>query len=66
MIVQAVLLFLLLIVVLGVGGKWLRLPSRRRQPPIQSATRCPICRSYAVGRPPEPCARADCPYRRAA
>jgi hypothetical protein len=61
--IQAVLLFLLLIAILGIGGKWLRLPPKRRHPPVEAAARCPICRTYVIGRTPEPCDRGDCPYR---
>lgn len=61
--IQAVLLFLVLIVLLGIGGKWLRLPPRRKDPAVEAATRCPTCRSYVVGRSPAPCTRTDCPYR---
>jgi hypothetical protein len=62
--IQAVLLFLVLIMLLGVGGKWLRRPPPRdRGPAIEAARRCPECRAYVVGATPRPCARDDCPYR---
>lgn len=64
MMIQAVLLFLLLVVILGVGGKWLRLPPGRRHPRVERAARCRTCRTYVIGGRPEPCTRADCPYRR--
>jgi hypothetical protein len=60
--IQAVLLFLLLIAVLGIGGKWLRLPPKRHPPKVEAAARCPACRAYVVGAAPQACARADCPY----
>jgi hypothetical protein len=60
--IQAVLLFLLLIAILGIGGKWLRLPPKRRRPAVEAALRCPTCRAYVVGRTPKPCGREDCPY----
>jgi hypothetical protein len=61
--IQAVLLFLVVVMLLGVGGKWLRLPPKRRGPAIEAATRCATCRSYVVGR--TPCDRPDCPQRAA-
>jgi hypothetical protein len=66
--IQAVLLFLVLIVLLGIGGKWLRLPPRtgvRRgeRPAVEAATRCTVCAAYVVGKTPAPCGRDDCPYR---
>jgi hypothetical protein len=61
--IQAVLLFLVLIVVLGVGGKWLRLPPKRSKPAVEAARRCPACRTYVVGAKPATCDREDCPYR---
>jgi hypothetical protein len=65
--IQAVLLFLLLIVVLGMGGKllnWLRLPQKRSPPrSLEQASRCPVCKSFVVGRAPASCAREACPYR---
>jgi hypothetical protein len=61
--IQAVLLFLLLIVILGIGGKWLRLPQKRRGgPALEQARRCPVCRSFVIGRMPARCDRADCPH----
>jgi hypothetical protein len=62
--IQIVLIFLLVVMLLGVGGKWLR-PPRRSGPPIEAATRCPTCRTYVVGKAPAACARSDCPYQRA-
>jgi hypothetical protein len=61
--IQGVLLFLVLIVILGVGGKWLRLPPKRTKPAVEAARRCPVCRSYVVGAEPKTCDREDCPRR---
>jgi hypothetical protein len=65
--IQSVLIFLLLIVVLGLGGRilqWARMPPKRRpEERIERAARCPTCRSFVVGRSPSPCDRQDCPYR---
>jgi hypothetical protein len=64
--IQIVLLFLVVVMLLGVGGKWLRLPPRKRRPEVEAASRCLVCKTYVVGKTPAPCARADCPYRPAA
>lgn len=61
--IQAVLLFLVVIMLLGIGGKWLRLPARKGGPQIEAASRCPACKTYVVGKVPSPCARVDCPYK---
>ncbi len=63
--IQTVLLFLVLVAILGVGGKWLRLPPKRRRsdPALHSAARCPTCRIFVIGKRPKPCSRTDCPYR---
>jgi hypothetical protein len=61
--IYAVLLFLLLIALLGIGGKWLRLPPKRSTRRVDAAGKCSVCRAYTIGRPPAPCSRPDCPYR---
>lgn len=66
--IQSVLLFLVLVVVLGMGGKllrWMRLPEKRGQGgrAVEQAARCPVCRNFVVGRQPGACDRADCPHR---
>jgi len=52
--IQAVLLFLLLVALLGFGAKWLRLPPRRERPDpsLHVAARCPSCRAFVIGRQP--------------
>lgn len=67
MILKAVMLFLVGVAVLGMFGKW-RLPKRRREKPgtaIESARKCGTCGVYRLAVEPDPCARADCPQRRA-
>ncbi len=62
MILKATLLFLLVMLALGVFGKWRapRLPqSGRAEPPTQIARKCPVCDAYAIGA--TGCGRADCP-----
>ncbi|CAN5728709.1 hypothetical protein BH23PSE1_BH23PSE1_12580 [soil metagenome] len=62
--IQAVLLFLVLIVVLGMGRRFLPLPPPGRSDKrIEPAARCKRCKAYVVGAAPAPCERSDCPYR---
>ncbi len=64
------LLLLLLVVGLvlgGVGRKWRlpRVPKRRSSAPaVQSASKCPVCDAYGLGKHPHPCDRADCGFAR--
>ncbi len=62
--VKAVLVFLAVILILGMIGKW-RLPSlpRKRGTAVTSARKCPTCGVYAVRDAAKPCGRADCPLR---
>lgn len=65
MIVRLVLLFLIVMLVLGMIGKW-RLPrvSRRKTgTAIEPASKCPTCGTYRVGTAPPTCGREDCPTR---
>lgn len=63
---QAVLLFLVAMLLLGMVGKWRRpgaprLPRKRSGPSVQAAEKCRTCGTYVLGA--EPCRRADCPRR---
>ncbi len=65
MMIKAVLLFLVVMLLLGMFGKW-RLPKiapRKRGTAIEPARKCSLCGAYIVGSTPEPCARSDCPAR---
>ncbi len=65
MIVRVVLIFLIVMIVLGMIGKW-RLPSlpkRRKGTAIEAARKCSVCGAYAIGAHPAPCARETCPHR---
>ncbi len=56
MIIKAVLLFLVVIGLLGMTGRFTRSkPQDRRGPEIQSARKCPKCGTYLVGSSPCVC-----------
>jgi len=65
---QAVLLFLVGIMLLGVFGRWRR-PGRPRiggrtgGNAVQPTEKCRVCGAYTIGADATPCARADCPRR---
>jgi hypothetical protein len=62
--VKAVLLFLIVIAVLGMFGKWRlpkQLPRGPRRPAVEAARKCPVCGAYGVGEARAPCTRPDCP-----
>ncbi len=62
--IQAVLLFLVVMLALGVFGK-LRNPRVRppgRKPTLTTALRCETCGDYVVTARPASCGRPDCPY----
>lgn len=63
--IRAVLLFLVIIAILAMIGKWRlpNLPRRRSGTAIQAARKCPTCGAYNVGDPATPCERPDCPSR---
>ena len=65
MIIRVVLLFLIVIVVLGMIGKWRlpRLPRRKPGTAVEAARKCSVCGAYAIGAKPAPCARETCPHR---
>lgn len=62
--IQAVLLFLVVIVLLGMLGKWRkpRVPPPSQDPAIKSALRCKTCGDYVVHERPAACGRPDCPH----
>lgn len=63
--IQAVLLFLIFLLALGLVGKWRRprVPPKASGPAIQSARKCATCDAYLVGAVKAACGRADCPQR---
>ena len=67
MINRLIVLVLLGLLVAGLIRRWTRpAVTRTRARPIEAARKCPACEAYVLGASPEPCDRADCPYRPAA
>jgi hypothetical protein len=63
-VIQAVLLFLVVILAIGVFGKLRnpRVPPPGRKPSLKTALRCGTCGDYVVAASPGSCGRPDCPY----
>jgi hypothetical protein len=63
-VIQAVLLFLVAILAVGVFGKLrnLRVPPPGRKPTLKTALKCATCGDYVVAAKPGSCGRPDCPY----
>ena len=62
---RVVLVFLVVLAVLGMVGKWIRPALGRRPPPppVEQAHKCPDCDAYVLGPEPAPCERPECRYR---
>jgi hypothetical protein len=52
MIIKAVLLFLVVIALLGMTGRFRRKPGDKSRPAVETARKCPACGAYLVGKTP--------------
>lgn len=65
MTIRIILIFLVVMLVLGMIGKWRlpRVPRRKPGTAIEPARKCVACGAYTVGKERAPCTRPDCPAR---